>query len=55
MVFWRDLAEQRNYSEEVASKIDVEVSKIMKHGYDVAYGLLTKHRAKLDEIAKVAH
>jgi cell division protease FtsH len=54
MVFLgRDLAEQRNYSEEVASKIDVEVSKIMKHGYDVAYGLLVAHREKLNEIAKV--
>ena len=54
MVFLgRDLAEQRNYSEAVASKIDVEVAKIMKHGYDVAHGLLVAHRGKLDEIAKI--
>ena len=53
MVFLgRDLAEQRNYSEEVASKIDVEVSSIMKNGYKVAYDLLVAHRSKLDEIAK---
>ncbi|MEK7075534.1 MAG: ATP-dependent zinc metalloprotease FtsH [Patescibacteria group bacterium] len=48
----RDLAEQRNYSEEVAAKIDKEVAKIMKQGYEVATAVLIKHRDKLDIIAK---
>jgi len=53
MVFLgRDLAEQRNYSEEVAAKIDKEISKIMQEGYEVALAILKKHRDKLDIIAK---
>ncbi len=53
MVFLgRDLAEQRNYSEEVAAKIDKEISKIMKDGYERAVQTLTTHKDKLDLIAK---
>jgi cell division protease FtsH len=53
MVFLgRDIAEQRNYSEEVAAKIDKEISRIMKEGYEKAIEVLTKHREKLDLIAK---
>ncbi|MDB4939782.1 MAG: ATP-dependent metalloprotease FtsH, cell division protease FtsH [Candidatus Doudnabacteria bacterium] len=52
MVFLgRDIAEQRNYSEEVAAKIDREVSRIMKEGYDRAVEVLNKHRDKLNLIA----
>lgn len=47
----RDLAEQRNYSEEVAAKIDKEVSRIIHEGYQAALELLKKHRVKLDMIA----
>jgi len=37
MVFLgREISEQRNYSEEVAKKIDEEVSKILKQGYEIA-------------------
>lgn len=49
----RDYAEQRNYSEEVAAKIDKEISRIMKEGYERAVQVLTTHRAKLDQIAKI--
>ncbi len=53
MVFLgRDLAEQRNYSEEVAAKIDREVSRIIREAYTVAENLLKQHRNKLDMIAK---
>ncbi len=53
MVFLgREISEHRNYSEEVAAKIDAEVSAIMKAGYDQAYQILSKHRDKLDLIAK---
>ncbi len=53
MVFLgRDLAEQRNYSEEVAAKIDKEIARIMNEGYDRAKQLLIMHRDRLDIIAK---
>ena len=53
MVFLgRDIAEQRNYSEEIAAKIDNEVSRIMNEGLHQATELLKKHRDKLDMIAK---
>ena len=47
----RDL-EQRNYSEAVASKIDSEISRIMREGYERALEVLNKHRDRLDLIAK---
>jgi cell division protease FtsH len=47
----RDL-EHRNYSEEVASKIDSEISRIMKEGYERAMVVLNKHRDRLNLIAK---
>ena len=53
MVFLgKDIGEQRNYSEEVAKKIDEEVAKILKHGYERATEVLTKYRSILDTIAK---
>lgn len=52
MVFLgRDFSEQRNYSEDVARKIDEEVSKILKQAYDRATEVLTKYRSVLDTIA----
>ncbi len=53
MVFLgRDIAEAKNYSEEVAAKIDAEVNKIMREGLQRATDVLTQHRAKLNELAK---
>ena len=53
MVFLgREISEQRNYSEEVARRIDDEVSKIMKHGFETATEILKKYRAYLDTIAQ---
>jgi cell division protease FtsH len=49
----RDIMEDRNYSEEVAQKIDVEVRKIIESCYDRAVGILAAHREKVDEIADV--
>ncbi|MDE2311953.1 MAG: ATP-dependent zinc metalloprotease FtsH [Patescibacteria group bacterium] len=52
MVFLgREISEAKNYSEEVAKKIDVEVSKIMHQGLKVATDVLTKHREVLNTIA----
>ena len=48
----RDISEQRNYSEEVAKKIDEEVSKIIKENYVRATEVLTKHRDVLETIAQ---
>lgn len=47
----RELGEQRNYSEEVAGKIDVEVGKIMREALIRATETLTTYRTYLDTIA----
>jgi len=53
MVFLgREIGEQRNYSESVASKIDTEIKRFIDQQYAVALGLIKKYRPKLDEIAK---
>lgn len=44
--------EERDYSETVGAKIDVEVAKIMKNAYDRALKLITEKRSVLDSIAK---
>lgn len=49
----RDLMEDRNYSEEIAEKIDAEVRKIIEDSYNRAVDILTTHREKLDEITAV--
>ncbi len=46
----RQIAEERNYSEEVAKQIDQEVHEIIDRAYRRAKELLTAHRGKLDEI-----
>lgn len=53
MVFLgREISEQKNYSEEVAKKIDDEVSKIMRQGFDRATEVLTRYRDRLEIIAQ---
>lgn len=53
MVFLgRDFAEQKNYSEDVAKKIDSEINRIMQQGLKTATEVLKKHRVVLDTIAK---
>jgi cell division protease FtsH len=45
MVFLgREISEQKNYSEEVAKKIDDEVSKLMMQGLKTATEMLNKYR-----------
>jgi cell division protease FtsH len=46
----RDLHEDRNYSEEVAAKIDVEIRKIVDSSYDNATRILTENREAMDRI-----
>jgi cell division protease FtsH len=52
MVFLgREISEQRNYSDEVAAKIDSEVRAIIDNGFERARAALTKHRDVLDRLA----
>ena len=53
MVFLgRELAEQRDYSEEVAEAIDLEVRRIVDEGYKRAHTLLEANLPKLHAVAK---
>jgi cell division protease FtsH len=53
MVFLgREIAEQRNYSEEVAEEIDQEVRRIIDDAYGRARALLVEFRDRLDAIAR---
>jgi cell division protease FtsH len=47
----REISEQRNYSDEVAAKIDAEVREIIDHAYDRATEVLTDQREVLDRLA----
>jgi cell division protease FtsH len=53
MVFLgRSIAEHRNYSEEVARKIDSEVRRIIGKSYDRALNIMTVQRDLLDRLAQ---
>ncbi len=54
MVFLgREISEQRNYSDEVAAKIDSEVRSLIDNAYNRAMEALTKHRDVLDRLAEL--
>ena len=48
----RDFGHTRNYSEEVAAKIDVEIESIIMNGYRETERKLTEHIDKLHAVAK---
>jgi cell division protease FtsH len=48
----RSIAEQRNYGEEAAQRIDQEVERIITESYDRARGILTEHRGKMELLAQ---
>ncbi len=48
----RDLARDRNYSEEVANAIDVQVRQMIEQSYNKAKEILEKHRSTLELVAK---
>jgi cell division protease FtsH len=53
MVFLgREIAEQRNYSEEVAEEIDQEVRRLIDEAYGRAQAILSSYHHKLELIAK---
>ena len=47
----REISEQRNYSDEVAAKIDAEVREIIDRAYERAKEALIAQRAVLDKLA----
>ncbi|MCV0403701.1 MAG: ATP-dependent zinc metalloprotease FtsH [Chloroflexi bacterium] len=54
MVFLgREISEQRNYSDEVAAKIDSEVREIIDNAFNRAKEALTTHRDVLDRLASL--
>jgi cell division protease FtsH len=48
----REIGEQRDYSDAVAEEIDNEVRRIVNEAHEMAKGVLTGNRDKLDTIAK---
>jgi cell division protease FtsH len=48
----REIGEQRNYSEDVAEAIDLEVRRLVDEAYGRAREILRTYRAKLDETAR---
>ncbi|MDQ1696239.1 MAG: cell division protease FtsH, partial [Frankiaceae bacterium] len=46
----RDMGHQRDYSEEVASQIDEEISTLIGRGHDEAWDILVKYRDVLDNL-----
>ena len=48
----REIAEQRNYSDEIAEEIDVEVRRIIDEAYQRARAILITYRQKLDALAQ---
>lgn len=54
MVFLgKDIAEQRDYSEQTALRIDQSVDTLIKEAYTTAKHILETHKAELDMLAKV--
>jgi cell division protease FtsH len=53
MVFLgREIHEQRNYSEEVATKIDGEIYKLIQHAHEKAKRILSENKARLKLVAE---
>jgi cell division protease FtsH len=48
----REISEQRDYSEQVAEKIDLEVRQLVNYAYSQAKNILNEYRDKLDAVAK---
>jgi cell division protease FtsH len=48
----REIAEQRNYSDEIAEEIDLEVRRIISHAYQRARKIMLDYRDKLELLAQ---
>ncbi len=51
----RDISQNRNYSENVAAEIDVEVRELVDNAYESAKGILTEHMDQLHLVAKYVY
>jgi cell division protease FtsH len=51
MFLGRDIGNDKNYSEKVASDIDEQVRKFLMHAYDIAEKILKSHKPALKKIA----
>lgn len=49
----RDMGHVKNYSEKTASEIDDEIYSIVQEGYEKVTQILTDHKDKLHEVAKI--
>ncbi len=48
----REIGEQRNYSEEIAEAIDMEVRRLVHEAHERARDIVRTYRSKLDELAR---
>jgi cell division protease FtsH len=48
----REISEQRNYSEEVARRIDREVRRLINEAHERARAILTQHRERVEALAR---
>ena len=48
----REISEQRDYSENIAEKIDAEVHELVQEAYERAKEILIKYRAQLDAVGQ---
>lgn len=48
----RDMGHQRDYSEEIAEKVDLEVRKLIEQAHDEAWKVLNDNRDILDDLAR---
>ncbi|MBV9369426.1 MAG: ATP-dependent zinc metalloprotease FtsH, partial [Frankiales bacterium] len=46
----RDMGHQRDYSEEVAARIDEQIRSLIERGHDEAWEILVEHRDVLDDL-----
>ncbi len=49
----RDLGEERNYSEDIARQIDVEIRRLVDECFDRSKQILTEHRDRLEILVEV--
>ncbi len=49
----REITVEKDYSDEVAAKIDKETKRFIDQSYKEAFGILKKHKKLLDKIAKL--
>jgi cell division protease FtsH len=48
----REISEQRDYSEDVAKQIDIEVRKLVSEAYEHSKAIVNQYRDKLDTVAQ---